>query len=146
MALIVDAGPIIAQIDAGEPRHREVTKILLTDSELLVTTELVIAEVDYLILKRFGVDVELAFLRDLSEGVYRVECLSREEIGRARSLVGRYRDLRLGLADASLVVLADRYHTNRLLTFDTRAFRTVPPLDGGTFTILPSDRESGRGS
>ena len=57
----------------------------------------------------------------------------------AMQIVGRYRDLRLGLADASLVVVAERYSTRRLLTFDERAFRAVSPLQGGAFTILPAD-------
>ena len=36
--------------------------------------------------------------------------------------------------------LAERYATRRLLTFDERAFRSVPPLQGGSFTILPADQ------
>ena len=36
------------------------------------------------------------------------------------------------------MVLADRHGTTRILTFDERAFRAVPPLQGGTFTILPA--------
>lgn len=133
---------MVALIDADEPRHDVVTNILLTDPELLVTTELVVAEADYLVLARFGVHVELAFLRDLVNGMYRVECLSQDELRGARSLIEYYRDLRLGLADASLVILAERFHTDRLLTFDERAFRTVTPVQGGAFTILPADLDS----
>jgi predicted nucleic acid-binding protein len=51
----------------------------------------------------------------------------------------RYRDLELGLADASLAVLADRHRTNRLASFNERAFRAITPLSGGHFTILPAD-------
>jgi uncharacterized protein len=50
-----------------------------------------------------------------------------------------YRDLRLGLADISLVLLARRHRTRRLLTFEERACRAVAPLQGGAFTILPAD-------
>ena len=50
-----------------------------------------------------------------------------------------YRDLELRLADASLVVLAQRFETRRLLSFDERAFRAVIPLQGGHFTLLPAD-------
>ena len=64
------------------------------------------AEADYLILDRLGPDVELAFIEDLVSGTFVVECLTRDEIDRARGVDERYRDLRLGLADASLVVLA----------------------------------------
>jgi predicted nucleic acid-binding protein len=57
----------------------------------------------------------------------------------ARDLVARCRDLELGLADASLVVLANRWQTRRILTLDQRAFRAVSPLQGGAFEILPAD-------
>ena len=79
-----------------------------------------------MILDRLGPDVELAFLEDLVSGTFVVECLTRDEIDRARGVVERYRDLRLGLADASLMVLAERHDTTQILTFDERAFRAVP--------------------
>jgi predicted nucleic acid-binding protein len=140
MALIVDAGALYAQADADEPRHAAVAAILRDEQEAIVTTELAVAEADYLILERLGVDVELAFIDDLAEGTFVVDCLTREETRAARALVERYRDLRIGLADASIAVLADRYRTTRLLTFDERAFRAMAPIGGGAFTLLPADR------
>ncbi len=139
MALIVDAGALYAQADADEPRHAAVAAVVQSEREALVTSELAVAEADYLILERLGVDVELAFVDDLAEGTFVVECLTRDEIRTARALVERHRDLRIGLADASLAVLADRYGSTRLLTFDERAFRAMAPLGGGTFTLLPAD-------
>jgi len=140
VALIVDAGALYAQADADEPRHGAVRAILERERGTLVTTELAVAEADYLILDRLGPDVELAFLEDLAEGTYVVECLDRTQLRAAQDVVARYRDLRLGLADASLIVIAERYATRRLLTFDERAFRAVAPLQGGSFTILPADQ------
>ncbi len=137
-ALIVDAGALYAQADADEPRHASVAKVLRAEQGEIVTSELAVAEADYLILDRLGVDVQLAFLEDLALGTFQVDCLSRAEIAQARSVVERYRDLRIGLADASLVVLADRYRTNRILSFDERAFRAVAPLAGGAFSIFPA--------
>ena len=139
MALLVDAGALYAQADADEPRHADVARILQAEPEILVTTELAVAEADYLILDRLGIDVELAFIDDLAAGTYVVECLSRDELRTAHALVDRYRDLRIGLADASLVVLAHRYGSTRIVTFDERAFRTIAPLGGGSFTLLPAD-------
>jgi predicted nucleic acid-binding protein len=104
-----------------------------------VTSELTVAEADFLILDRLGITVELAFLDDLAEGTYRVECLSQAELKLARDLARKYRSLKLGLADCSLAVLAHRYQTRRILTFDERAFRRVVPLQGGAFTVLPAD-------
>ena len=136
----MDAGALLAQADADEPRHADVLRVLSDERETLVTSELVVAEADYLILERLGVDVELAFVEDLAAGTFVVECLTREEMEQARTLIERYRDLRLGLADASLVVLAERYGTRRILAIDERAFRIVAPLQGGSFTILPADQ------
>jgi predicted nucleic acid-binding protein len=46
----------------------------------------------------------------------------------------------IGIADASNVILADRYRTTRLLTLDQRHFRRLRPLWGADhFTLLPYD-------
>lgn len=140
MALVVDAGALYAQADADEPGHGAVRAILERERGPIVTTELAVAEADYLILDRLGPDVELAFLEDLAEGTFLVECLDRAQLRTAMDVVARYRDLRLGIADASLVVIAEQYASRRLLTFDERAFRAVAPLQGGSFTILPADQ------
>ena len=76
MALIVDAGALYAQADADEPRHAAVAAVLQAEREALVTSELAVAEADYLILERLGVEVELAFIDDLAEGTFVVECLT----------------------------------------------------------------------
>ena len=139
MALIIDAGGLYAQADRADPAHAAVVEILKNERGMLVTSEVAVAEADYLILNRLGVEVELSFLDDLAEGTFLVECLTREELGVARELARRHRDLQLGLADVSLVVLARRYRTRRIVTFDERAFRAVTPLQSGSFTVLPAD-------
>lgn len=139
MTLIIDASCLFSQASWREPQHAAVTLTVRAARETIVTTELVAAEADYMILSRIGVDAELAYLQDLAAGTYAVECLSRDDIRTAREIVARYRDLRLGLADASLVVLAARHRTRRILTLDERAFRVVTPLQGGSFTVLPAD-------
>ena len=58
----------------------------------------------------------------------------------AAEIAERYADLRLGLTDASLMVLAERLGTTEVATFDERHFRTVRPVSGAaTFRLLPSD-------
>jgi predicted nucleic acid-binding protein len=105
----------------------------------LVTSQFVAAEADYFILERLGIDVELEFLRDLENATFLADSLTTTEIGIARNIIAQYRDLELGIADASLVVLAQRWNTRRILTLDKRAFRTVTPLQGGSFVVLPAD-------
>jgi predicted nucleic acid-binding protein len=139
MALVVDASAMYAMADAAESRHGAVDAVLTAEKEPVITTELAVAEADYLILDRLGLEAEAAFLDDLVEGTYFVECLDRAGLEKARDLIARYADLRIGLADASLVVLAAEYGTRRILSFDERGFRAITPLTGGAFTILPAD-------
>jgi predicted nucleic acid-binding protein len=89
-------------------------------------------------LTRLGVDAELALLDDLAV-TYTVQALDARGLKTARELCTRYRDLELGLADASMIVLADQWSTRTIATFDRRHFRTVTALDGSPFTLLPSD-------
>lgn len=140
-ALIVDAGALYAQADADDPEHEAVSAVLRAERGELVTSQVVVAEADYLILRRLGVEAELRFLEDLAQGTYIADTLTLPELSIARDIAARYRDLELGLADASLVVLANRWGTRRVLTLDERAFRVVEPLQGGSFTVLPADAE-----
>ncbi|MGH8884684.1 MAG: type II toxin-antitoxin system VapC family toxin [Egibacteraceae bacterium] len=138
MTLIVDASALYAGTDANDPNHQVVAALLRTEGPL-VTSEAVAAEADHLVLTRLGIDVELQFLDDLAEGALAVECLGRSELRLARDVARQYRDLQLGLGDASLIVLAHRLGTRRVASFDHRCFRMVKPLQGGTFTVLPAD-------
>jgi len=99
----------------------------------------VTAEVDYLLRERGGTRARRAFLEDLAEGRFHIEGLTKEEHGLALTLHDRYADLDLGLADLSVMVLAHRHRTHRILTFDERDFRPVVPVDGGEFNIVPTD-------
>jgi predicted nucleic acid-binding protein len=116
-----------------------VADLLRSAREPLVVPAFVAAEADFLILTRLGVEAELAFLEDLAAGTFQVESLTPEELRTAARLARQYRDLKLGLADLSVVVLVARFRTTRLLTFDDGAFRVVEPLQGGRFTLLPAD-------
>lgn len=89
--------------------------------------------------ERFGDPARRAFLADLAAGRFAVAALEREGYERIVELEARYADLALGLADCALVVLAARYRTTRILSFDERHFRAVRPLHGEAFTMLPLD-------
>ncbi|MBO0774090.1 MAG: PIN domain-containing protein, partial [Actinobacteria bacterium] len=76
-------------------------------------------------------------------GVLQLADFGSREVAQAATVAERYSDLGIGLADASIVVLAERYKTTRVLTFDHRHFRAMKPLQGGSFTILPAEGENG---
>jgi predicted nucleic acid-binding protein len=137
--IVLDTSGLLAFIDTDQRRHEDVKRSLEADPGPFLLSPFVAAEVDYLLLDRVGLTAELLFLGEVARGAYRLEGFGAEDVEQAAQVIGRYRDLRIGLADASLVVLAARAGTNRLLTLDERRFRAVRPLRGRAFTLLPAD-------
>jgi uncharacterized protein len=139
VTLILDAAPLVALADAREPQLEALLRIRDEEEGSLVLPAPVAAEVDYLLGVRFGEAARRAFLSDLAAQRYDVACLEAGDYRMVAELDTRYADLGLGLADCSVVVLAERYETRRLLSFDERHFRAVAPLQGGSFELLPAD-------
>ncbi len=92
-----------------------------------------------MILDRYGRQAELDAIEEI-EAAYEVERISEEDLARARALLSCYADLTtFDLADASCVVLAERYGCFDILTTDQRDFRTIAGHGGQHFRILPYD-------
>ncbi|MGH2500310.1 MAG: PIN domain-containing protein [Candidatus Limnocylindria bacterium] len=136
--IILDTSGLLASIDDSERTHAAARAVVERDAGPLILSPFVLAELDYLLAEK-NVAAEAILLGEVAEGLYRLEPFDAEDVGRALELVERYRDLRIGLADASLVVLAARNRTTRILTLDERRFRAIRPLRGAAFTILPAD-------
>ena len=139
MTVLLDAGPLVAFADASDPYFTRIDQLLRAVDGPLVIPAPVTAEVDYLLGRRLGRGPQRNFIADIAAGRFTVACLEREDYATIGALDARYADLELGLADCALVVLAFRYGTTRLVSFDERHFRAVRPLQGGAFTILPAD-------
>ena len=140
MTLVVDAGPLVAVADERDPRRGEIHELLRAERGRLFIPAPVTAEIDYLLGQRFGAPAQRAFLEDLAARRYESPGLDSGDYQAALELDGQYGDLKLGLADLSVAVLARKLGTRRILTFDQRHFRTIRPLQGGSFTLLPADR------
>lgn len=139
MTLVLDAAPLVAVADRRDPLQSRIEALLREEAGDLVIAAPVTAEVDYLLGRRLGRASRLAFLDDLARGRFTVACLDAAEHGVVADLERRYGGLDPGLADLSTVVVAGRHGSRRLLTFDERHFRTIRPLAGGHFTLLPAD-------
>jgi len=98
----------------------------------------VLAELDCLMATRRGVEAELAVLAELAGGAWELPAFDAEDVRSATKVIDRYRDLEVGLADASLVVLADRYRSARILTLDRRHFGVMCTGRGKPFVVLPA--------
>lgn len=135
--IIADTSGLLALFNSSEPQHQAAADVVEAESGPLVVSPYVVAELDYLLATRFGTDPELAVLDELSSGAFELASFGADDVRRAAAIVGRYRDQDIGVADASLVVLADRYRTKRVLTLDHRHFGVIRPLAGGRFSLLP---------
>lgn len=135
--MIVDTSALLAFFDADEPDHHAVSAVLGDATEPLVVSPYVVAELDYLVASRLGVSNELAALSELAGGAWDLPAITTEELRQAGSIIERYADQHIGVADASNVVLAARYRTRTIVTLDRRHFDVVRPLSGGRFTVLP---------
>ena len=137
--IICDTSGLLAAYSGNDPRQRQVTDLLGNDPGPLILSPFILAELDYLMARRAGVRAELKVLSDVASGVYTLAEFDQFDVGQAVTLVERYQPLDIGLADASLIVLAAKYQTTRLLTFDHRHFRAIRPLHAVAFTVLPAD-------
>jgi uncharacterized protein len=139
VALIVDSSGLLAAIDDKQEDHVAAKHAVESALGPLLLSPFVLAELDYMVLTRYGREQELALLGEVGRGAYRLERFSSEDVARAREVVTQYGGLReLGLADASNVVLAERYNVRDILTLDERDFRVLQGPQG-PFRLLPAD-------
>ena len=137
--IICDTSALVAVYGRVQPVQGKAERVLRDDPGPLVLSPFVLAELDYIVSRDSGVGGELKVLADVAGGVYSLAEFGRADVAQAAGVVEQYSDLRIGLADASIVVLAARYGTTRVLTLDERHFRAMRPLHADAFTILPAD-------
>lgn len=135
--LLCDTSGLIAYFDAGDRHHAAAGAALEAEPGPFVVSPFVLAELDYLLATRRGVEAELAALEELSGGAWELPAWGAQDVQVAHDVIDRYRDQEIGLADASLLVLADRYRTDRVLTLDHRHFRVLRTSAGKPFMLLP---------
>lgn len=135
MALIVDTGPLVALLDASDPDHGRCTELLQGTTEPRVVPVCVLVEVEYLL--RPWPEAFKALLAEFGAGRLRLVDLPEEWLARAGELLDRYRDLPLGLVDATVVAATEMLGEDKLATLDHRHFAVVRPAHVGALTLLP---------
>lgn len=135
--MIVDTSALLAFFDRDEPDHDAVSAVISQAEDPLVVSPYVVAEIDYLVGSRLGVKAELAVLRELAGGAWDLATIDSADLNRLLPVIEQYHDHAIGVADASNVVLADRYQTTTIATLDRRHFSVLRPLNGNHFVIVP---------
>ena len=94
---------------------------------------------DYLLATQVDGQAQLSLLGAVACGVCRLELFVAHDIAAAGDIMRRYSNLPIGLADASIVVLAERHGTRDVLALNERHCRTLRAPGGKRFRVLPAD-------
>lgn len=131
--ITLDTSGLLALIDDRDPDHGRCLAALEADGGPYLIPVPILAEIAYFLEHRFTAQQEAIFLADCRDSAYRL-VWHGDEIDRIGTLVSRYLDLPLGVADAAVVACAER-HGGHILSVDSH-FSVVARGEYG-LKILP---------
>jgi uncharacterized protein len=114
---LIDAGPCIALFDRDDRYHNQVKKLMQAFRGRLVTSWPVVTEVSHML--DFDQRVQVDFVRWLERGAVEIAALSREDLPGIITLTEQYADRPMDLADATLLIIADREKIDDILSIDS---------------------------
>jgi hypothetical protein len=133
--VLVDAGPLVAILDAGDAHHERCVDALRAIRPPLVTVWPAFVEAMYLLGPSWP--AQRALWDRLTVGGLRLTPLDAADGPRMRSLMEKYRDLPMDLADAALVRVAERDGHTAIFTLDRRHFAVYRPGPRRQFRVVP---------
>lgn len=139
MAIVADSGAVYGLYDRRDANHAGLRDAIEKIRDQIVLPAPILGEIDYLLRVRLGNAGLLRFLEDIQEGAFSIEPVTLVDLRRCAALIAKYDNLDLGVCDASVVAVAERLGTTRILTVDHRDFRAVRSADGRPFRLLPAD-------
>jgi uncharacterized protein len=135
--IVIDTGPLVAAVDADSKDHRTCASLLDERADELIVPASVVVETCWMLARLVGTSAEAELLASIADGELRVEQLVAADYARAGQLVTTYRDLDLGMVDASVVAIAERFGAGEIATLDRRDFSVVRPQHVDAFGLLP---------
>jgi len=117
MFAIVDTGPFVAFFDRADQHHRWIAERIEELEAPLLVCEPVLAEAMYLLARHSRAHDALFEL--LQNGALSVAFRIEEHVDALHSLLQKYRDLPMSLADACIVRMAELYERHAVLTLDS---------------------------
>jgi len=113
---LIDAGPIISLFDKSDRYHSAILAFMEGFEGNLITTWPVVTECMYML--RFSQKVQLNFLKWIERGALTLHQVEGSDLYRLMHLVEKYRDVPMDLADASLILVAEKLETDKIITID----------------------------
>jgi len=115
--VLLDTGPLVTFLAAGLKHHTWVCEQWKRMHAPMLTCEPVLTETAFL-LKREGRETDPLF-ELLERGVLRVGLEIEDQLADLRTLMSRYRDRPMSLADACLVRLSELHRDSKVFTLDS---------------------------
>jgi hypothetical protein len=138
--ILLDTSGLLSALDESQRHHRECARLLTEAVPPLLLSPFVLAELDYLLMRHIGRRAQAALLEEVARGAYQLETFAAADVARANEVIAQYADLAIGLADASIVILAERHGVAEVLTLDQRHFRAMRIERRKRFRVLPFDQ------
>lgn len=132
--LLTDTGPLVAIFDESDEAHGRCAAVLKRTAPPLTSTWPVVTEAMYLLASLQAQDALLAMIE---RGTLSLAPIETGDVPRIRTLMRKFRDLPMDLADATLVRVAEREGIRRVFTLDRRDFSVYRSGRGRPFTLVP---------
>ena len=135
--IVADSSALIALIDADDQFHESLRLLYESDPGSWILPWAILPEVDYMVSRNLGARASLAFVRDIADDRFSVAWHHPLDLLRARALMEKYAGLGLGLVDAVVMAVSERFNADAIATLDLRQFAAVK-LKGAPL-LLPRD-------
>jgi uncharacterized protein len=135
--ILADTGAILALLDSGDRHHHELRALYEDQPDAWVLPWAILPEVDYLVATHIGAKAQDLWMADVATGGFAVEWGREGDLAAAERICRRYKSLRLGLVDGTVIALAERLHVEAVATLDLKHFAAVSIK--GRPKLLPRD-------
>lgn len=117
--ILCDAGVLLCLVDRTQPQHKAYKSAVLRLEKPLVTTWPCLTEAMYLALHRGGWKMQQQLGQLLLDKLLTIYEIQESDYSRLLALMEQYRDRPMDLADATLVLVAEKTGYRQILTLDS---------------------------
>jgi len=133
--ILVDAGPLVALVDADDQHHAKCVAALRALREPLATVWPPLTEAMYLLADL--PKAQEAIWEMVERGALQLLPLHAADVSRIRELMRKYADRPMDMADAALLRVAEREGIRRIFTLDRKDFSVYRLHNRIRPTLLP---------
>ena len=133
---VVDTSFAIALLNTRDAYHQKAVDTYARCNRLLLPQP-ALTELAFLLERRSVNLAFVAFLERLGASYFEVVELSAADLARVAEVLRQYADTRIDFVDVCVMVLAERFELETVLTLDRRDFSLFRPRHCAAFTLLP---------